>query len=69
MKDLRSLHHFLGVSIQHQADGLFPTHHQFALDILQRAGMVDRKLVSTPVDTHAKVFAEWGPPIPDIYPS
>jgi hypothetical protein len=25
MKDLGPLHHFLGVSIQHQADGLFPT--------------------------------------------
>jgi hypothetical protein len=25
MKDLRPLHHFLGVSVQHQADGLFLT--------------------------------------------
>jgi hypothetical protein len=41
MKDLRPLHHFLGVSVLHQADGLFLTQLQFALDILERVGMVD----------------------------
>jgi hypothetical protein len=35
MKDLGPLHHFLGVSVQHQADGLFLTQRQFALDILE----------------------------------
>jgi hypothetical protein len=66
MKDLRPLHHFLGVFVQHQADGLFLTQHQFALDILERAGMVDCKPVSTPVDTHAKVSTESGPPVADL---
>jgi hypothetical protein len=56
MKDLGPLHHFLGVSVQHQADGLFLTQRQFALDILERAGMVD---------TQAKVSAESGPPVAD----
>jgi hypothetical protein len=51
MKDLGPLHHFLGVSVQHQADGLFLTQRQFTLDILERAGMMDCKAVSTPVDT------------------
>jgi hypothetical protein len=57
MKDLDPLHYFLEVSVQHQADGLFLTQHQFALDVLGRDGMVDCKLVSMPVDTHAKVSA------------
>jgi hypothetical protein len=35
MKDLRPLHHFLGVSIQHQADGPLLTQRHFALDILE----------------------------------
>jgi hypothetical protein len=35
MKDLGPLHHFLGVSVQHQADGLFLTQRQFALGILE----------------------------------
>jgi hypothetical protein len=51
MKYLVPLHHFLGISVPHQADGLFLTQLQFALDILERAGMVDCKLVSTPTDT------------------
>jgi hypothetical protein len=51
MKDLVPLHHFLGVSVQHQANELFITQRQFGLDILERAGMVDCKLVLTSVDT------------------
>jgi hypothetical protein len=64
-KELRPLHHFLGVSVQHQADGLFLTQHQFALDILERAAMVDCKPVSTPVDTQAKLSTESEPPVVD----
>jgi hypothetical protein len=66
MKDLVPLHHFLGVSVQHQVDGLFLTQRQFALDILERAGMVDCKLVSTPVDTQAKVSTGFGTPVADL---
>jgi hypothetical protein len=66
MKDLRPLHHFLGVSVQHEAGGLFLTQHQFALDILERAGMVDYKPVSMPVDTQAKVSAESEPSVADL---
>jgi hypothetical protein len=51
MKDLRPLHHFLGVSILHQADGLFLTQRQFALNILERADIVDCKPILTSVDT------------------
>jgi hypothetical protein len=65
MKDLGPLHHFFGVFVQHQAGGLFLTQRQFALDILERAGMVDCKLVLTPVDTQAKVSAESGPHVAD----
>jgi hypothetical protein len=50
LKDLEPLHLFLGVSIQHQVGGLFLTQRRFALDIVERAGMVDCKPVSTPVD-------------------
>jgi hypothetical protein len=62
MKDLRPLHHFLGVSVQHQ-DGLFLTQHQFALDILEQDGMVNCKPVLMLVNTQAKVFTESGPPV------
>jgi hypothetical protein len=65
MKDLRPLHHFLGVSVLHQADGFFLTLRQFALDILERVGMVDCKPFSAPVDTQAKVSTESRPPVAD----
>jgi hypothetical protein len=65
MKDLEPLNHFLGVSVQHQADGLFLTQRQFALDILERAGMVDYKPVLMLVDMQARVSAESGPPVAD----
>jgi hypothetical protein len=66
MKDLGPLHHFLGVSVQHQADGLFYNQRQFALHILEQAGMVDYKPVLTLVDTQAKVSAEFRPPVADL---
>jgi hypothetical protein len=51
MKDIGPLHHFLVISVQHQADGLFLTQRQFALDVLEHIGTVDCKPVSTPMDT------------------
>jgi hypothetical protein len=65
MKDLDPLHYFLEVSVQHQADGLFLTQHQFALNVLDRDGMGDCKLVSMLVDTHAKVSATSEPHVAD----
>jgi hypothetical protein len=64
MKDLGPLH-FLEVFIRHQADELFLIQHQFALNIVERAGMVDYKLVLTLVDAQAKVSIESGPPVAD----
>jgi hypothetical protein len=63
MKDLGPLHHFLRVSVQHQADGLFLTQRQFTLDISERTGMVDCKSVSMAMDTQAKLSATFEPPI------
>jgi hypothetical protein len=65
MKDLGPLHHLLGVSVLHQADEFFLTQHQFALDILEWAGMVDCKPVLMPVDMQAKVSVESRPPVAD----
>jgi hypothetical protein len=64
-KDLGPLHHFLGVSVQHQVDGLFLTQRQFALDIVEQAGMVDYKPISTPVDIQAMVSINSGPLVAD----
>ena len=51
MKDLGQLHHFLGVTVKPRSSGLLLHQRQYALDILERAGMTDCKPCSTPVDT------------------
>jgi hypothetical protein len=43
MKDLGSLHHFLGVTVQRQKDTLFLSQRQYTLDILAHHGMSDCK--------------------------
>jgi hypothetical protein len=64
MKDLRPLHHFLGITAERRPQGLFLHQRQYAIDILERAGMFDCKPCSTPVDTQAKLCEDDGPRSP-----
>ena len=48
MKDLGSLHYFLGIEVQHNFQGLFLSQTKYALDLLQRADMIEAKPISTP---------------------
>ena len=65
MKDLGQPHHFLGVTVEPRSSGLLLHQRQYALDILERAGMTDCKPCSTPVDTQAKLSADLGDPVAD----
>nr|CAB3497378.1 unnamed protein product [Digitaria exilis] len=65
MKDLGVLHHFLGVTVEPRHSGLFLHQRQYALDILERAGMADCKPCATPVDTQGKLSAEESHPVAD----
>jgi hypothetical protein len=58
MKDLRQLHHFLGISVQHQPIGLFLIQRQYMIEIIERADMVDSKSYTTPVDTSLKLSGD-----------
>jgi hypothetical protein len=51
MKDLGQLHHFLGISVQCQPTDLFLSQQQYTVEIVERAGMIDSKPCTTPVDT------------------
>jgi hypothetical protein len=51
MKDRGPLQHFLGITAERRPQGLFLHHRQYAIDILEWAGMSDYKPCSTPVDT------------------
>ena len=64
MKDLGELHHFLGMQVQCNSEGLFLSQHQYMIDILSRAGMTDCKPVSTPVECNPKLSTD-GVPVQD----
>jgi len=65
MTDLGDLHHFLGISVTRSSDGLFLSQRQYAVDLLQRAGMAECHPTATPVDTRAKLSATDGAPVAD----
>jgi hypothetical protein len=65
MKDLGTLHHFLGISVTRTAAGLHLSQRQYILDILSRAGMRDCHPVQTPIDTKAKLSGLVGKPVTD----
>ena len=63
MTYLRELHHFLEISVTRTSDGLFLSERQYAMDLLQRAGMAECHSTATPVDTQAKLSATDGAPM------
>jgi hypothetical protein len=63
MKGQGKLHHFSGITVDPRQAGLLLHQRQYALDILERAGMTDRKPCSTPVDTQAKLSTTLGDPV------
>jgi hypothetical protein len=65
MKDLRPLHHLLGITVERRSDGLFLHQLTYMLDILKCAVMADCKLCTTPVDLQTKLAGHSGPPIED----
>ncbi|XP_014661299.1 uncharacterized protein LOC106804527 [Setaria italica] len=63
MKDLGTLHHFLGMHVQQSGDGLLLSQRQFMLEILDHAGMTDCTPCATPIDTNPKLSAAVGVPL------
>jgi hypothetical protein len=63
MTDLGDLHHFLGISVTWDSSGLFLSQRQYAVDLLQRAGMSECHPTATPVDARTKLSASEGAPV------
>ena len=53
MKDLGHLSYFLGFEITHSTDGLYITQAKYASELLSQAGLIDSKIVDTPVEHKA----------------
>jgi hypothetical protein len=65
MTDLGDLHHFLNISVERSSDGLFLSQRQYAVELLQWAGMSECHSTVTPVDTRTKLSATDGAPAAD----
>ncbi|VFQ83567.1 unnamed protein product [Cuscuta campestris] len=63
--DMGDLHFFLGINVHRTSTGMFLHQTQFTHDILERAGMVSCRPISTPVDTKAKLSSSAGTALPD----
>jgi hypothetical protein len=63
MKDLGSLHHFLGITVKRRLDGIFLHQRTDTLDIIKRAAMTDCKSCMTAVDLQAKLTTDSGPSV------
>ncbi|XP_021980057.1 uncharacterized mitochondrial protein AtMg00810-like [Helianthus annuus] len=60
MIDLGTLHHFLGIAVTKQANGMFLSQSIYATDILSRANMSNCKPASTPAEVGSKLSADSG---------
>uniref|UniRef100_A0ACD5T832 Uncharacterized protein n=1 Tax=Avena sativa TaxID=4498 RepID=A0ACD5T832_AVESA len=60
MTDLGDIHHFLGINVTRTPRGLFLSQQQYALEVLDRANMLNCHPISTPVDTKSKMSANDG---------
>ena len=49
MADLGALHYFLGIVVQSLPNGLFLCQQKYASDLLERAGMLSCKSITTPL--------------------
>nr|GFC36554.1 ribonuclease H-like domain-containing protein [Tanacetum cinerariifolium] len=55
MTDLGSLNYFLGISVTPDSSGMFLTQKKYAVEILERAGMVHCNPSQTPVDIESNL--------------
>uniref|UniRef100_A0A2N9FYL9 Reverse transcriptase Ty1/copia-type domain-containing protein n=1 Tax=Fagus sylvatica TaxID=28930 RepID=A0A2N9FYL9_FAGSY len=53
MKDLGHLSYFLGLEITSYDDGFYLTQAKYTFDLLSRAGLIDHKIVDTPIELNA----------------
>jgi hypothetical protein len=65
MKDLRPLHHFLGITVERRPYGMFLHQRIYTLNILKCAVMADCKPCTTPVDLQEKLAGDSGPLVED----
>ena len=56
MKDLDMMHYFLGMEVWQNADGISLGQGKYAIEILKRLGMMDCKIMATPMALNLKLL-------------
>ncbi|GJY32656.1 ribonuclease H-like domain-containing protein [Tanacetum coccineum] len=64
MTNLGALNYFLGISVTHDTTGTFLSQNTYAMELLERAHMLNNNPTQTPIDTESKLGPE-GTPISD----
>lgn len=64
MTDLGDLNYFLGIVVSRDSNGMFLSQQKYALEILEKAHMLNCKPARTPADTSVKL-GDTGPPVSD----
>ncbi|XP_026400358.1 uncharacterized protein LOC113296260 [Papaver somniferum] len=65
IKDLGSLHYFLGLQVKRNSENLFLSQTKYALDLLEKFNMTGAKPCSTPVSLSTSLTASAGTPLAD----
>ena len=55
MKDLGTLSYFLGLEVTSSSNGYYLSQAKYASDLLSKAGIIDNKTVSIPLEYNAKL--------------
>lgn len=63
MKDLGHFRYFLGIEVAYSQTGYLLSQTKYCNDVIQRAGLTDQKLVSTPMEHNAKLRTSDGVPL------
>ena len=58
MKDLGMMHYFLGMEVWQSTDGIFLGKWKYAVEILNRFGMMDCKAMATPMALNLKLLSD-----------
>nr|KYP76233.1 Copia protein [Cajanus cajan] len=63
MKNLGELKYFLGIEVARSREGIFISQKKYVLDLLSKVGLLDCKLVETPIPQNLN-FVETNDPVP-----
>jgi len=64
-KDLGKLRYFLGTKVAQSNNGIVISQRKYALDILEKTGLMNSKSIETPMDPNAKLLPSQGEPLSD----